>query len=331
MIHTTWGQRLREVFESIDDPQWDGAEADHPLLAPSEALRADAQDRRPRRKDHLNAMNGTLVFSHGNSFPAGTYRQLLDLWAEAGLTVRAVPMFGHDPAYPVASNWRGLRDQLIHFIEAQQAGEPVWLVGHSLGGLLSLMAACRRPDLARGLVMLDSPVITGWRAQSVAVFKRSGLIRRSRPARCRSSGATWPDLASVKQHFASKPVFARWDPRVLDDYVAAGFVEAPQGGVQLRFSREVETRIYNTLPDHLGALLRATRRAARWASSPAPSRPRCARAARPPRARPSTASSASRARTSTRWSARRTRPAGAGPAGRHGVKCCLPARSGGPI
>jgi putative proteasome-type protease len=35
MIHTTWGQRLREVFESIDDPQWDGAEADHPLLAPS--------------------------------------------------------------------------------------------------------------------------------------------------------------------------------------------------------------------------------------------------------------------------------------------------------
>ena len=36
MIHTTWGQRLREVFESIDDPQWDGAEADHPLLSSSE-------------------------------------------------------------------------------------------------------------------------------------------------------------------------------------------------------------------------------------------------------------------------------------------------------
>ena len=202
-------------------------------------------------------MNGTLVFSHGNSFPAGTYRQLLDIWAGAGLTVRAVPMFGHDPAYPVASNWRSLRDQLIHFIEAQQAGEPVWLVGHSLGGLLSLMAACRRPDLTRGLVLLDSPVITGWRAQSVAVFKRSGLIRKVSPGKvAQQRRHHWPDLASVRQHFASKPVFARWDPRVLDDYVAAGFVEAPQGGVQLRFSREVETRIYNTLPDHLGALLR---------------------------------------------------------------------------
>jgi putative proteasome-type protease len=33
MIHDTWGQRLREVFEGIDDPRWDGGDATHPLLA----------------------------------------------------------------------------------------------------------------------------------------------------------------------------------------------------------------------------------------------------------------------------------------------------------
>ena len=32
MIHSTWGQRLREVFEGIEDPQWDGAATAHPLL-----------------------------------------------------------------------------------------------------------------------------------------------------------------------------------------------------------------------------------------------------------------------------------------------------------
>ncbi|MBK7617699.1 MAG: proteasome-type protease [Vitreoscilla sp.] len=33
MIHNTWGQRLREVFEGIDDPQWNnGQAADHPLV-----------------------------------------------------------------------------------------------------------------------------------------------------------------------------------------------------------------------------------------------------------------------------------------------------------
>jgi len=35
MIHGTWGQRLREVFEGIDDPRWDGGDTRHPLLAAS--------------------------------------------------------------------------------------------------------------------------------------------------------------------------------------------------------------------------------------------------------------------------------------------------------
>ncbi|HJV71014.1 proteasome-type protease [Ideonella sp.] len=35
MIRDTWGQRLREVFEAIDDPHWDGSDTAHPLLAPS--------------------------------------------------------------------------------------------------------------------------------------------------------------------------------------------------------------------------------------------------------------------------------------------------------
>ena len=37
MIRTTWGDKLREVFESIDDPQWDaGTAAQAPLCVPSQ-------------------------------------------------------------------------------------------------------------------------------------------------------------------------------------------------------------------------------------------------------------------------------------------------------
>ena len=32
MIHDTWGERLREVFEGIEDPRWDGADTAHPLI-----------------------------------------------------------------------------------------------------------------------------------------------------------------------------------------------------------------------------------------------------------------------------------------------------------
>lgn len=34
MIRSTWGQRLREVFEGIDDPMWNGGQTHHPLRVP---------------------------------------------------------------------------------------------------------------------------------------------------------------------------------------------------------------------------------------------------------------------------------------------------------
>jgi putative proteasome-type protease len=36
MIRGTWGKRLREVFENIDSPLWDGADSAHPLMVDSE-------------------------------------------------------------------------------------------------------------------------------------------------------------------------------------------------------------------------------------------------------------------------------------------------------
>ena len=35
MIRNTWGQRLHEVFEGIDDPRWDGGDSPHPLMVDS--------------------------------------------------------------------------------------------------------------------------------------------------------------------------------------------------------------------------------------------------------------------------------------------------------
>jgi putative proteasome-type protease len=36
MIRNTWGQRLHEVFDSLEDPRWDGGETQHPLRVASE-------------------------------------------------------------------------------------------------------------------------------------------------------------------------------------------------------------------------------------------------------------------------------------------------------
>lgn len=36
MLHNSWGHKLREVFDSIEDPMWNGGQTEVPLLTPSE-------------------------------------------------------------------------------------------------------------------------------------------------------------------------------------------------------------------------------------------------------------------------------------------------------
>ena len=99
----------------------------------------------------------SIVFSHGNSFPASTYRVLREDLVARGFQVDAIEKFGHDPQYPVTNNWPHLVQQLADFAKALQGdGEPAFLVGHSLGGILSLMCAARHPELARGVVLILS-------------------------------------------------------------------------------------------------------------------------------------------------------------------------------
>lgn len=200
---------------------------------------------------------GTIVFSHANGFPAGTYRVLLEAWRAAGWRVLAPEKFGHDPRWPVRSNWAPTRDELIAFVEREAPGEAVHLVGHSLGGFLSLLVACRKPALARSVVLIDSPLVAGWRAHTIQVFKATGLMKRFSPAKVSQFRRwQWPSAEDALKHFAAKSVFARWDPAVLRDYVACGTEPDPDtGGVRLAFRRETETRFYNTLPHHLGAVL----------------------------------------------------------------------------
>jgi pimeloyl-ACP methyl ester carboxylesterase len=201
-----------------------------------------------------------IVFSHANSYSASTYRQLFAGWRAAGHEVAAVEHFGHDERFPVDRRWRGMTHQLTALIDSLT--EPrLWLVGHSMGGYLSLLAAGQRPDRVRGIVLLDSPVVYGWKAGLISVVKAVGQMPRVSPAAVAVKRRDrWPSLGEVHRHFAAKPMFARWHPEVLKDYIHLGTEQDPEdlsgSARRLKFRPEIEAEIYSTVPHRLVSYLR---------------------------------------------------------------------------
>ncbi|MDL5037695.1 alpha/beta fold hydrolase [Comamonas resistens] len=199
-----------------------------------------------------------IVFAHANSFPLDTYRLLFSLLRQRGIAASGVQRFGHDPARPVTNHWPHLVDELIEYVEQQveQHGQPLYLVGHSLGGILSFQAATKRPDLARGVLLIDSPLLGGWKANAVGLAKQTQIVGSVSPGKISQRRRnTWASNAEALEYFRSKKAFAHWHPQVLQDYVEHGLVDH-QDKRTLLFQREVETAIYNTLPSNLNNQLR---------------------------------------------------------------------------
>lgn len=138
----------------------------------------------------MNALRSLRSVAREHAVTAKLGFQLLadPVWRETdpgeggGLGVLLVPGFGAaDVSLSFVSTWLGHRGyrpagarigfnlgcttELVDRIEqrleehADATGGPVVLVGHSRGGGLARLAAVRRPDLVRGLVMLGSPVV----------------------------------------------------------------------------------------------------------------------------------------------------------------------------
>jgi len=193
-------------------------------------------------------------FVHGNSFPAGTYRVFLE-HLRRHYEVGALEMHAHNPRFPVRDGWHELMLELVEALRTRYR-EPVVLAGHSMGGILSLMTAKARPDLVKCVVLLDAPVVAGWRAWLLRVSKAVGQDKRFSPARFSEQRRhLWSDRDEAFRHYAAKPMFAAWPEEVLRDYVEHG-TRPHKDGVTLAFDRDIETAVYRTLPHHIGGLTR---------------------------------------------------------------------------
>ncbi|MFV0390113.1 MAG: alpha/beta fold hydrolase [Pyrinomonadaceae bacterium] len=197
--------------------------------------------------------NQKIHFAHANGFPARTYSKLFS-FLEDEFDIAYIEKLAHNPRFPVTNNWNNLSDELIEDIE-KKFTTPIIGLGHSLGGVLHLIAAAKRNELYTAIVLLDAMIISPFSSFFIKTLKSTKLMSHVSPSRITRFRRThWRDFDDVFAHFSAKESFARFDPDVLRDYVRYGTVEQVNGTRRLLFEPAIEAKIYETIPDHLPRL-----------------------------------------------------------------------------
>jgi hypothetical protein len=106
----------------------------------------------------------------------------------------------------------------------------------------------RCPELYRGVVMLDSPVLTRADQWVIRAAKRFGFIDRLTPAgRTLGRREEFSDLDTARSYFAGKTLFRGFDPECFDAYLQHGLA-AVGDKLRLRFDPATEISIYRGVP-----------------------------------------------------------------------------------
>jgi pimeloyl-ACP methyl ester carboxylesterase len=195
-----------------------------------------------------------LHFAHANAYPPGAYRQFLEPLTEQFhvLAMALRPLWpGSDPSE--LTSWELIADDLITFLD-QQNLRGVIGVGHSLGGVATMVAAVKRPELFTAVVLID-PVFLEPRwleaAKGATLEERMHFPMVQAAVRRRD---VWADEAEVFARYRPKQVFAGLSDEVLWDFVRAGTRPCdpspsnPSQGVTLTYPKLWEAQIYATLP-----------------------------------------------------------------------------------
>ncbi|MDY7227751.1 alpha/beta fold hydrolase [Hyalangium rubrum] len=212
----------------------------------------------PLQLDDWGGTGPVLHLAHANGFPPGSYRKLIELLKPRYrvFTLRSrclVP--GTDPQ--TLRTWDDMADELVHALRAQGL-EGIIGVGHSMGGVSTLLASVKEPRLFRAVVALDPVLITGPRLLALHVLTVLGLRGRIPPANlARRRRESWNSREEAATSYRKKPLFQRFDPECFQDYITHGLTEAPGGGLRLTIPRDWEARIFETSPRAVWRKLRS--------------------------------------------------------------------------
>lgn len=192
-----------------------------------------------------------LHLAVANGFPPACYRPLMESLRPVGHGVSLLPrpLWPEDKGPDRRVTWYTLAEDLIQAFEALGWREVIG-IGHSMGGVITMVAAARRPDLFRAVVLMDPVLMDPKILTLFRVFRALGLGPRLHPLarRARRRRRAWPDREAAAAYLRSRPLFAAWHPDAFAGYLEEGLRPSRNGQVMLAYPPEWEVHIFVSVP-----------------------------------------------------------------------------------
>ena len=190
-------------------------------------------------------MKEKIFFAHANGFPAEVYGDLFSKLPDYDFDY--IPLLAHGE-YKLKNSWSDIVPEIIAFFEENYT-QPVWAIGHSFGAVCLALAAEKRPELFKGVIMMDPPVLSRKIRYILAVTQWFGLSQYFMPLAKMSAKRSdqFPSKEFVSTKLRNKFLFKEFGEKSFQNYIEYGFTELEEG-VTLRFKKEVETRVFALTP-----------------------------------------------------------------------------------
>lgn len=186
-----------------------------------------------------------IVFVHANGFPASSYQYFFSQLAPYPVAGPEIIGLG---AYPLKQSWADWVPELVEYIEKHYQ-EPVVGLGHSMGAVITFMAAQQRPDLFQQVIMMDPPLFAHRMRFFISLVRRLGLAERLVPIARKALRRKdhFQNREEARAYWLQRRFFQRFHPQCFAEYLAHGLVENASG-VTLRIPKAMEAKIFTTSP-----------------------------------------------------------------------------------
>jgi len=172
-----------------------------------------------------------IVFVHGGSAHAHWWTHLAPMFTERYHPV-AIDLSGHgDSGRRTNYAFDLWSREIMAVCAACDIDAPPVLVGHSMGGLVSIVTAALNRDRLRGAIIVDSPVTEPDPEREEAV--RGRAFRNPK---------TYPDLETAMEHFRLVPTQPP-GPAYVMDYIARNSLRPVDGGWTWKFDPNIFARL----------------------------------------------------------------------------------------